>query len=113
MDILAEVPDPRKAKGKRHPCAILALGVVATASGAITDRRILMINFTHSKTPCAATFYNVFTRLDALTAKLTQWETLAFESFRPCEGSLTGVAIDGKTLRQQTRCRTCTSVIRS
>ena len=29
--------------------------------------------------------------------------TLAFESFRPCEGSLTGVAIDGKTLRKSNR----------
>ena len=36
---------------------------------------------------------------EVLTAKLTHWATLAFESFRPCEGSLTGVAIDGKTLR--------------
>ena len=35
MDILAEVPDPRKEKGKRHPLpAILALGIVATLSGA-------------------------------------------------------------------------------
>ena len=38
-----------------------------------------------------------------LTAKLTHWATLAFESFRPCEGSLTGVAIDGKTLRKSNR----------
>ena len=47
----------------------------------------------------------MFTRLDAeaLTAKLTQWATLAFERFRPCEGSLTGVAIDGKTLRKSNR----------
>ena len=117
MDILAEVPDPRKAKGKRHPLvAILALGVVATSSGAKSyaaiaeygrshDQLRESLGFTHSKTPCAATFYNVFTRLDAeaLTAKLTQWATLAFESFRPCEGSLTGVAIDGKTLRKSNR----------
>ena len=35
MDILAEVPDPRKQKGKRHSLrAILALGIVATLSGA-------------------------------------------------------------------------------
>ena len=117
MDILAEVPDPRKAKGKRHPLvAILALGVVATLSGAKSyaaiaeygrshDQRRESLGFTHSKTPCAATFYNVFTRLDAeaLTAKLTQWATLAFERFRPSEGSLTGVAIDGKTLRKSNR----------
>ena len=117
MDILAEVPDPRKEKGKRHPLvAILALGVVATLSGAKSyaaiaeygrshDQRRESLGFTHSKTPCAATLHNVFTRLDAeaLTAKLTQWATLAFERFRPCEGSLTGVAIDGKTLRKSNR----------
>ena len=117
MDILAEVPDPRKEKGKRHPLvAILALGIVATLSGAKSyaaiaeygrshDQLRESLGFTHSKTPCAATLHNVFTRLDAeaLTAKLTQWATLAFERFRPCEGSLTGVAIDGKTLRKSNR----------
>ena len=117
MDILAEVPDPRKKKGKRHSLrAILALGIVATLSGAKSyaaiaeygrshDQLRESLGFTHSKTPCAATLHNVFTRLDAeaLTAKLTQWATLAFERFRPCEGSLTGVAIDGKTLRKSNR----------
>ena len=117
MDILAEVPDPRKKKGKRHSLrAILALGIVATLSGAKSyaaiaeygrshDQRRESLGFTHSKTPCAATFYNVFTKLDAeaLTTKLTHSATLAFESFRPCEGSLTGVAIDGKTLRKSNR----------
>ena len=117
MDILAEVPDPRKKKGKRHSLrAILALGIVATLSGAKSyaaiaeygrshDQLREALGFTHSKTPCAATFYNVFTRLDAeaLTAKLTHWATLAFERFRPSEGSLTGVAIDGKTLRKSNR----------
>ena len=117
MDILAEVPDPRKKKGKRHSLrAILALGIVATLSGAKSyaaiaeygrshDQLRESLGFTHSKTPCAATFYNVFTRLDAeaLTAKLTHWATLAFERFRPSEGSLTGVAIDGKTLRKSNR----------
>ena len=62
MDILAEVPDPRKAKGKRHPLvAILALGVVATSSGAKSyaaiaeygrshDQLRESLGFTHSKT---------------------------------------------------------------
>ena len=117
MDILAEVPDPRKEKGKRHPLpAILALGIVATLSGAKSyaaiaeygrshDQLRESLGFTHAKTPCAATLHNVFRVLDAevLTAKLTHWATLAFESFRPCEGSLTGVAIDGKTLRASNR----------
>ena len=60
MDILAEVPDPRKAKGKRHPLvAILAL-VVATLSGAKCyaaiaeygrshDQLRESLGFTHSK----------------------------------------------------------------
>ena len=117
MDILAEVPDPRKKKGKRHSLrAILALGIVATLSGAKSyaaiaeygrshDQLRESLGFTHSKTPCAATLHNVFTRLDAeaLTTKLTHWATLTFERFRPSEGSLTGVAIDGKTLRKSNR----------
>jgi hypothetical protein len=35
IEVLAEVQDPRKARGKRHPfAAILALAVVATLCGA-------------------------------------------------------------------------------
>ena len=34
LEILSEVPDPRNAKGKRHPlCAILALSVIAIMCG--------------------------------------------------------------------------------
>ena len=116
-DILAEVNDPRKQKGKRHPLqAILALSLIAILSGAKTYKAIAeygrthdqlrkSLGFCHPKTPCAATLHTVFRALDAeaFTEKLTQWATLAFESFRPTEGGLTGVAIDGKTLRQSNR----------
>ena len=95
MDILAEVPDPRKKKGKRHSLrAILALGIVATLSGAKSyaaiaeygrshDQLRESLGFTHSKTPCAATLHNVFTRLDAevLTTKLTHWGDPGFRAF--------------------------------
>lgn len=117
LDILAEVSDPRKEKGKRHPLAsILALGVVASLAGCKSytamseygrshDRLGEHLGFTHAKLPCAATFHNVFKSLDAevLTAKLTHWARQAFESFHCSEGGLMGVSIDGKTLRQSNR----------
>ena len=117
MDILAEVNDPRKQKGKRHPLqAILALSLIAILSGAKNYTAIAEygrahghlrkpLGFSHPKTPCAATLHTVFRALnaEALTEKLTQWATLAFESFRPTEGGLTGISIDGKTLRQSNR----------
>ena len=118
-DILAEVPDPRKKKGKRYPLgAILTLGVVATLSGCKSYTAIAeygrshnelraVLGFTHPKTPCAATLHNVFRSLDvdALAAKLTHWTARAFEHFRVCEGGLTAVSIDGKTLRHSKRRR--------
>ena len=117
LNILSEVPDPRKEKGKRHPLsAILALGIIAHLAGCKSytavaeygrshDELREALGFRHAKTPCAATFHNVLKSLDAeaLTEKLTHWATLGFESFRPSEGSLTGVSIDGKTLRQSKR----------
>ena len=109
--LIAEVPDPRKEKGKRHPLpAILALGIVATPYGRSHDQLRESLGFTQRKhlvrqrcTMCLG--FNA----EVLTAKLTHWATLAFESFRPCEGSLTGVA--DAASEQQTRCRTGTSVI--
>ena len=114
IDMLAEVPDPRKEKGKRHPLkAILTLAVIAMMSGyrsyaAIAEygRTYQMLRktlgFRHKKTPCAATLHNLFHRLDAdaLEQILTQWVSAALESFRwSSQGSLTAVAIDGKSLR--------------
>lgn len=117
MEILAEVPDPRKSKGKRHPLsAILSLAVIATMCGAqgytamaeygrVHEDLREALGFTHAKTPCAATFYNVFRRLDikAFSEKLTAWMSSALSHFLPPEGGLTGVAIDGKTLRLSKR----------
>ncbi len=114
LGMLAEVPDPRKEKGKRHPLkAILALAVIALMSGyrsyaAIAEYgrtyKVLRkaLGFRHKQTPCAATFCNLFRRLDinALEETLTQWATAALEgSGWGSQGGLMAVAIDGKTLR--------------
>ena len=114
LDMLASLPDPRKEKGKRHPLkAILALAIIAIMSGyrsyaAIAEygRTYKMLRkalgFRHKKTPCAATLYNVFRRLDidALEAVLTQWVSVSLADLGwGSQGSLTAVAIDGKTLR--------------
>ena len=135
LDMLAEIPDPRKQKGKRHPLkAILALTVIAMMCGCRGYTAIAeygrtyeqlreTLGFRHPKTPCPATFHNVFRDLDiqALQTKLTQWITFTLQGFethqggltartRPPargiplwfethQGGLTAVAIDGKTLR--------------
>ena len=111
--ILAEVTDPRNAKGKRHPlCAILALSVIAIMCGyrsysAIAEwgrtyapSLVQALGFTHAKTPCATTLHNLFKRLDVakLEAVLSQWVVQTLESL-PVASSQLAVAIDGKTLR--------------
>lgn len=113
IDILAEVPDPRNAKGKRHPlCAILALAVIALMCGyrsysAIAEwgrtyasDLVKALGFTRAKTPCAATLHNLFKKLDIaqLEAVLTQWSVETLES-HPVACRRMAVAIDGKTLR--------------
>lgn len=114
LDMLATLPDPRKKKGKRHPLgAILALAIIAMMSGYRSYAGIAeygrtykhlrkVLGFRHKKTPCAATLYNLFHRLDldALESILRRWATAALEDFH-CKGQgcLTAVAIDGKTLR--------------
>ena len=70
LDILAEVPDLRKPRGKRHPLsAILGLAVVAMLCGYRSYSAIaqwgrtyppqlaVALGFTHPKTPCASTFH--------------------------------------------------------
>jgi len=70
IEVLAQVEDPRKPRGKRHPlAAILALAVAATLCGAQGYGAIAewgrdhgaplarALGFTREKTPCAATHH--------------------------------------------------------
>jgi DDE_Tnp_1-associated len=112
--VLAEVPDPRGRRGKRHPLpAILALAVAATLCGAKSYAAIAewgrnygpafaqALGFTRLKTPCAACLFLLFRRLDraALEAVLARWAEAALAALPPQEGELEALAIDGKTVR--------------
>lgn len=114
VEVLAEVEDPRKARGKRHPlAAILALAVAATLCGAKGSGAIAQwgrdqgaplaraLGFTRAKTPCAGTLHSLFQRLDrqALERALSAWVEAVLATCPPAKGSLEALAIDGKTLR--------------
>ena len=113
LDMLAEVPDPRKKKGKRHPLtAILGLTVVglmcnlksytAIAIWARTQSELAKALGFNRKTPCPATFHNLFKRLNIvkLEQTLTNWVAKTLKSRgKPFTSRLTAVAIDGKSLR--------------
>ena len=122
LEILAEIPDFRKAKGKRHPLsAILALACAAMicgyqSYGAISewgrnyDRRFTKaLGFIHKKTPCAATLHTIFRNIDVklLELKLGIWaESILSHSLSQEHEAIAdeavadeAVAIDGKTLR--------------
>jgi predicted transposase YbfD/YdcC len=117
IDILSEIPDSRKEKGKRHPLpSILALACVAMMCGCKTysaiaqwgrdydQRFIKALGFTHDKTPCAATFCNVFCdiAIKIMESKLGQWATslgIAVDISDQEESQEEAISIDGKTLR--------------
>ena len=75
LDMLAEVPDPRNKKGKRHPLkAILALTVIRLLCQQRSYTRIAKwarlhpelrnaLGFTAKQTPAAATFHYLYRRL--------------------------------------------------
>jgi predicted transposase YbfD/YdcC len=113
LDILAEVPDFRNNRGKRHPLsAILALAVIAMMSGCQSYAAIAhwgrtyhkalakALGFRHTKTPCASTLHYVFKDIDAtaLENALTQWAIAVLENL-PTDIQTQAIAIDGKTLR--------------
>ena len=112
MDMLAEVPDPRKKKGCRHPLpAMLALTVVGLLCGQRSYTQIAKWGHLHSKlrnalgftakqTPAASTFHYLYRRLDiiALEKTLTQWTTQTLARLNISTDTLKGLAIDGKTL---------------
>ena len=119
IEILAEIPDFRKSKGKRHPLsAILGMSCVAMMCGyksysAMAEwgrnyggKLVKDLGFTHKKTPCAATLHTVFRNIDKqeFEDKLSEWA----EGVMSCDDAdddtdatsdPDGVSLDGKTLR--------------
>ena len=112
LDMLAEVPDPRKKKGIRHPLVpMLALTVVGLLCGQRSYTAIAKwarlypdlrktLGFTAKQTPAASTFHYLFRRLDitAVEKTLTQWTTQTLARLQISTADLKGLAIDGKTL---------------
>jgi len=117
IEILAEIPDFRKAKGKSHPLsAILAMACVAVMCGCRGYRAIAewgrnndsefteALGFTHTKTPCASTLHTVFGNIcvKLLEKKLGKWAESILDYSHQQEATEAlpeGVSIDGKALR--------------
>ena len=113
IEVLREVPEVRKRHGRRHPLeAILALACAAmlcgyrsysaiAAWGRTYDADLVSaLGFTHQPTPCAATIFHVFRRLDRadLEARLGAWAETVLAA-TAVGTNLEAVALDGKTLR--------------
>ena len=113
VDVLAQIPDPRKAKGKRHPLeAMLALTCVALLCGyrsllAVSEwahnyglAYLPRLGFTRDSPPGQATWYRVLSKIDwqALEKELFNWVEDIL-SVLDSDSELEGVALDGKTLR--------------
>ncbi len=113
--MLDRIPDPRKARGRRHPwAALLLLIVVALLSGADSQRAIARwgrdadrrvrrrLGLARRRGPSLATLHRALRRVPiaALEACLGEWLARVRAAWR--RGGrrwLDGVAIDGKTLR--------------
>lgn len=109
MQLLADIEDPRAARGRRHPLpALLGLAVVAMLSGMNSYEAIVQfgkergweflrqLGFTTRWGLCKATYSRVFRRIDivAFEAAVATWiaSRLAPEDARH-------LALDGKSLR--------------
>jgi hypothetical protein len=108
LEVLHTIPDPRKARGVRHPLpAVLALAVLAILAGHSSLEAIAQfgrdhghplafaLGFRRGKTPTKSAFSKLFRRLDlaAFEAALTRWL-----QGRVGDG-WEAIAIDGKSLR--------------
>ena len=109
LEVLAQVPDPRSRRGRRHPLsAILSLAVVAMLSGAKSYEAIAqfgrekgaalayLLGFRRSKTPTKSTFSVLFRVLDvqAFEDALSAWLSIRLPNQREKV-----IALDGKTAR--------------
>src|ERR671939_897360 len=114
IDVLAEIPDPRQARGKRYPLvAVLALACAAMLCGyrsysAIAEwgrnygaALLQAWGFPRATAPCAATLSLIFRRLDCarLEAARGQWAEATLAAAPPAPDAGEGLSLDGKTLR--------------
>jgi len=114
IEVLAEIPDVRSRRGKRHPLsAILAMACCAMLCGYRSYSAIAewgrnygtgiahALGFTHT-TPCAATLHTIFRHVDRddLEERLGTWAERVVVSTPAASSAGEGaVALDGKTLR--------------
>ncbi len=114
IDVVAEIPDPRQARGKRYPLtAVLTLACVAMlcgyrSYGAIAEwghnygtALVEALGFAGTRTPCAATLHLLFRALDpvALEEALGCWAEGILAATPGPEGAIEGLTCDGKALR--------------
>lgn len=113
--MLGRIPDPRKARGRRHPWLALLLVVVgALLAGANSQRAIArwgadlrpgqrrQLGFTRPAPPSEATLRRLLQRVDVgrLERVLAAWQQQLHAAVRRAEGAgLEMLAIDGKALR--------------
>lgn len=112
LEVLSEVPDPRRAQGKRYTLApILVISVLATLAGARSYRQIHSFMKLHRRrlgklfelrwrrVPAYTTLRNILRGLD--TAALEEaFRKHGRELWSPPKNALALLAIDGKTLRR-------------
>jgi DDE_Tnp_1-associated/Transposase DDE domain len=109
MELLEDIPDPRSARGKRHPLpALLGLAVVAMLAGMTSYEAIVqygkergweflkLLGFTTKWGLCKATYSRVFRRIDVadFEAHVGQWIQAQL-----APGDAPHLSIDGKTAR--------------
>lgn len=118
IEILSEIPDTRQRQGLRHPLGgMLTLACVATLCGYESPSAIAewghnygeayarVFGFETHGYPSRATWYRVFGEVDIeqVEVRLTQWCEQVLRGLGMSEEKLTGLSIDGKTLRGSKR----------
>lgn len=118
IEVLGEVVDPRRARGKRHPLpAVLALVCAAALCGYRSYSAMAewvriyppelgrALGFTRAPGPCAATLCTLLRRIDRarLEAALGAWAEGVIASLPPGPTEDEGIALDGKMLRGSRR----------
>ena len=111
LQAFAQIPDPRAARGRRHPlAAILTLAVAAMLCDARSlyaiaqwgrlqsAETVRALGFTRPTTPTVSTLHEVFTILDvvAFEAALAGWAQASLAALAPNSHA---IALDGKALR--------------